>query len=420
MVTIQPCKFRSSTSHSDRFDCSNHEDLIIAGTVSADFCHACRYAVSPGDFFAQTIDLLINKHRTGELRANPKPCGGCGTVKRRETDVLQFVFPYWHFGASDDEIRWAVRSIEQNYQGKSKITIIGDKPPWYCGHYIPQRRVHKHTTNRPFRDMLTKVWTMATHPEIDQEFVWMMDDIYLIKPVTVEELAVPRAVRWHESESNSWQRRKKNTMRALAAAGRTVHDYATHLPHVVEKEKLQQLYEEFGLQRNTMLWEVLYGNTFRDHPQSPFPFFRRIQKKISLEDLRQITTQASVFNHTASAWCPGVRQFLEELLPKPSSCESEHVFMPKYKVTQRVRPPVKRRPPETHRVHVEAVARQQTSFEHSGVGKFGDDNHAAEFKAAMIKELGVTKFFEDSLTQIQIIRKLCPDCEIVHVAKGAR
>lgn len=420
---MKPCIYRGSPI-GELIVCTNHHDLIHDGLVPIDVCEYCPYATEErkprGDFFSQTADLLLHKARTGEYVANPKPCGGCNEVKRRETDVMQFVFPYWHFGASDDEIRWAVRSIEQNYQGKSKITIIGDKPPWYSGHYIPQQRVHKHTANRPFRDMLSKVWTMATHPEIDQEFVWMMDDIYFIKPVTFEALAVPRAVRWQESESNSWQRRKKNTMRALAATGRTVHDYATHLPHVVEKDKLQQLYDEFGLQRNTMLWEVLYGNTFRSNPQSPFPFFLRIQKKIGLEDLKQLTEQASVFNHTSSAWCPGVREFLAELLKDPSSCESEHTFMPKYKVTQRVRPPVKRRPPETHRVHVESVARQQAAFEHRTRRADSEGGRVGFLSAAMIKELGVTKFYEDSPTQIQIIRELCPDCEIVHVTKGTR
>ena len=185
----------------------------------------------------------------------------------------------------------------------------------------------------------------------------MMDDVYLIKPVTIEELAIPRAVRWNDSAANSWQRRKRNTMRALAAAGRTVHDYATHLPHVVEKEQLRQLYEEFKLHENTMLWEVLYGNTFSDSPQSPFPFFRRIQRKVGLDDLKRLTEQASVFNHTAAAWCPGVRQFLAELLPNPSTCETEQAFTPKYRVTQRTRPPVKRRPPETHRKYLERQAK---------------------------------------------------------------
>ena len=310
----------------------------------------------PRDFFRQTADLLIHKQRAGEYVANPKPCGGCGTVKRRETDVLQFVFPYWHRGASDDEIRWSVRSIETNYRGKSKITIIGDRPPWYSGHYIPQARVGKHTANRPFRDMLAKIWTMATHPEIDGEFVWMMDDVYLIKPVTLDELAMPRAVRWFASESNSWQKRKTSTMAALTAAGRSTFDYATHLPHVAEKEKLRQIYDEFNLHENTMLWEVLYGNTFREQPQSPFPFLRRIQKRIGLDELRQLTEQATVFNHTASAWCPGVREFLAERLPTPSTCETEIGFTPQYRLTQRVRPPVKRRPPQTHRAYTERQA----------------------------------------------------------------
>ena len=357
-LDMKPCAHRREIGVEDRVGCDNHADLIHVGTVPRSFCYRCPYAAAPAvGFFAQTTQLLVQKARRGEITVAAKPCGGCNEVKRRETDVLQFVFPYWHRGASDDEIRWSVRSIERHYNGKSKITIIGDKPPWYRGHYIPQARVHKHTTNRPFRDMLTKVWTMATHLEIDQDFVWMMDDVYLIKPVTIEELAIPRAVRWNDSAANSWQRRKRNTMRALAAAGRTVHDYATHLPHVVEKEQLRQLYEEFKLHENTMLWEVLYGNTFSDSPQSPFPFFRRIQRKVGLDDLKRLTEQASVFNHTAAAWCPGVRQFLAELLPNPSTCETEQAFTPKYRVTQRTRPPVKRRPPETHRKYLERQAK---------------------------------------------------------------
>lgn len=352
---MKPCVYRGPFVDG-RYSCENFHDLIHEGFVSEKTCLACPYAIPPViGFFAQTTQLLVQKARRGEITVAAKPCGGCNEVKRRETDVLQFVFPYWHHGASDDEIRWSVRSIEQNYQGPCKITIIGDKPPWYLGHYIPQRRVHKHTTNRPFRDMLTKVWTMATHPEIDQQFVWMMDDVYLIKPVTIEELAISRALRWHDSKSNSWQRRKKNTMRALAQSGRTVHDFATHMPHVVEKEKLHRLYEEFSLHHNTMLWEVLYGNTFREHPQSPFPFFRRIQRKVSIEDLRRLTEQASVFNHTASAWCQGVRDFLAELFPTPASCESQQQqqFQPRYRVTHRTRPPVKRRPRQTHRAYLE-------------------------------------------------------------------
>jgi len=353
---MKPCKYRGKIYDSSA-DCSNHDDLLHGGTVPIHVCQSCPYATAPAvGFFAQTAQLLAEKGRRGEIRVAAKPCGGCDTVLRRDTNVTQFVFPYWHSGANDDEIRWAVRSIEQNYQGAVKITIIGDKPPWYQGHYIAQQRVHKHTPNRPFRDMLSKVWTMATHPEIDPVFVWVMDDCYLIKPVTFEQLAVPRAVRWQESSANSWQRRKQNTMRALTQSGRTIHDYATHLPHVVEKDKLRQLYDEFALHQNTMLWEVLYGNTFREPPQSPFPFFRRIQKRMTLETLKAATADATIFNHTERAWCPAVRELLQELFPSPASCELDQPYQPKYRVTTRVRPPVIRRPLHTHRAYIEAMA----------------------------------------------------------------
>jgi len=50
-----------------------------------------------------------------------------------------------------------------------------------------------------------------------------------------------------------------------------------------------------------------------------------------------------------------------------------------------------------------------------GSGRFGDDRDAGEFKAIMIQRLGVTKFYEDSETQIEIIKRINPDVEIVHV-----
>lgn len=53
-----------------------------------------------------------------------------------------------------------------------------------------------------------------------------------------------------------------------------------------------------------------------------------------------------------------------------------------------------------------------------GIGRFGDDQHAGEFKAEMITRLGVTKFYEDSPVQIEIIRSRCPHVEIVHVKKS--
>lgn len=297
---------------------------------------------------------MLRKQRTGEYIPQPKGCGGCIEVKRR-VDVVQFVYPYWHGGANGDELKYSVRSVEKNFMGRAHITLVGDRPPWFKGHVIQQQRVGRHMPNRAFRDMLAKMWTIATHPEIHDDFIWMMDDIYLIKPVGLEDLATPRAEKWSGQADNSWQVRKQNTMRVLSDNGYQTNDYATHLPHHAEKQKLREMYQRFDLAQNTLLWEVLYGNIYRGTPQRSRPFLARVQKRSDTAGYFKMTGTASVFNHTESAWCEGLRNFLDKLFPEPASNEIEGVpFVPRFTKTRKANPNVKRRPRHTHRAVIEA------------------------------------------------------------------
>ncbi len=347
---MKPCIHRSEFSES-HVRCDNHADLIHSGILSLSVCESCPYATATaGDFFAQTLRLSARTLST----VIPKPCGGCPEVKRRETDSLQFVYPYWHGGAQGDELRWSMRSVEKFYAGKATILLIGDRPEWYTGLYLPQARVPKHSTNRAFRDMLAKVRTMAHGDSTEARFVWMMDDIYFLKPFELEALEAPRADRWRPHDGNSWSRRKSNTMRVLAERGYTNHDYATHLPHVVEKDKLARLFTEFDLEQNTLLWEVLYGNVFRSDPHPSRPFLARTWKPCAADDYLAMTTRAVVLNNTNSGWCEGLRDYLMGLMPEACSVESGGVE-PKLRTyrTPKAKRVVKRRPPETHRKYLE-------------------------------------------------------------------
>jgi len=326
-------------------ECENTLDLIHGGTVPLEICNACPYAQAVAkDYFTANARLLIKKQAIGEYNPKPKSCSGCVEVKRRDADLelpMQFIWPYWHGGASGDEIRFSVRSVEKFFQGKAKCLIIGDRPPWYSGPHLKKNRIGNDKNHRRFRDTLSKLYWMATRPEVDSEFIWMMDDIYFLKPFSVEDVQQPRAETWGPSEFNSWQRRKTNTMASLAERERTTHDYATHMPHHVEKAKLAELFEEFNLHENTLLWEVLYGNTYREQPIGIKPFFRRFQTPRNLQTLRNLTKKATIMNHTSGAWSPEMREFLMERLPDMATCEAvEGLAVPTFK-KQRV---VKRRP----------------------------------------------------------------------------
>jgi len=296
-----------------------------AGITPLEACGRCQLRRPPGDFFAQTERLLIKKQTTGEYSPQPKPCGGCrDSVLRRAAHDLQFCWCYWDGGADGDELRFSIRSIEQFFQGVAKITIIGDRPEWYQGHHIPKKRVPASRPQREYRDMLGKVWFIATHPEVDEKSVWMMDDVYAIKPFTAEDLEIPRAERWRPSRKNRWQRIKTNTMNALAREGFTQHDYATHAPHVAEKGKLVEIFNRFDLHNNVMLWEVLYGNVFRGKPRSSryMNWFARFYEQMTADQYRLRLTHSTFFNHTSGAWCRGLFDYLSELLPNPSTAET--------------------------------------------------------------------------------------------------
>ena len=156
--------------------------MLHAGWLYVDDCTECPYRVQP-NYLTATARLMVTQQRQqGPYRPAPKSCGGCGTVKRRDT-ATQFVWPYFSGAASGDELRFSIRSVERFFHGPVKVTLVGDRPDWFRGHVIQQPRIAM-VKHWGFRDMLAKMQTMATHPEIDSEFVWMMDDVYFLKPVS--------------------------------------------------------------------------------------------------------------------------------------------------------------------------------------------------------------------------------------------
>lgn len=338
--------------------CSNHEDLIHNGIVPLEVCNVCPYILKNvrQDFFAQTTALLIRKQRRGEIKAAQRSCGGCAETKRRhlqsESPVTQFIWPYWEGGSIGDEIRFSVRSVEHFFEGRAETLIIGDRPAWYTGPHIYKKRVKSRTPSRNFRDTISKLYWMATRPEVRTDFVWMMDDVYFVQPFSLADIQTPRAEPWGPSKSNKWQVLKTQSMELLMDRGLPTHDYATHLPHYVEKQKLHELFDRYDLHNITLIWELLYGNTYRENPQPVRPFLSRVGVPMEAEQLRQITKRATVFNHTSNAWCEGIRSHLQSLMPDRSSVENDSPMT--HLVRRKPGRVVKRRPPETHRGYVKA------------------------------------------------------------------
>lgn len=211
--------------------------------------------------------------------------------------ALQFLWMYWAPPAEGNEIYWSIASVLK-HAAPARITVFGSHPgKWYTGEHIPFTAgpsVH--------RDRIEKMQMIANHEATANEFVWMMDDQYFVRPASHQQIKQPRAHVRTANTSSSWGRIRTRTKEALEKAGYRAYDYATHLPHFIEKSKLQSVFKQFSFDP-PLLWETVYGCVHHTQPVNPTPYFHRHGKSAeSLRALQAETSRTTVFNHVAGGW----------------------------------------------------------------------------------------------------------------------
>lgn len=231
---------------------------------------------------------------------------------------MTFIWPYWHGGARGDELRFSMRSVLQHYGPEASLIVVGDRPPWYSGTVLHQERIPQ-CARHSYSDMVAKMKTISIHPMIPSEGIWIMDDTYFMHPVTLEDMKTPRAYAWDKQTGSDWRRIKKKTMQFLGRRKKPQHDYATHLPHHFEKEKLRSLWDLFPFDKEPLLWEIVYGNMFLGTPILPTPFLRRLMTKDDVTVKKLLTSP--VVNNADTIWNGTLEHFLKERFPSPSRFE---------------------------------------------------------------------------------------------------
>lgn len=311
------CIHRRKVIRKTHMMCGNQESKA-RGVLPLSTCDSCQY-------------------RAEKLPDPPK--------KLDTPETLHFVWVYWQGGARGDELRLSIRSVEQHALFPVKITVIGDKPSWYTGHFIRKPRLQSAPSYHAITDQLSKTILMSEHPDISQHIVWMMDDIFFLAPFTQQDVMTPRGVKFRRSAKNAWQILKGQTSDELKARGYSDTDYATHAPHYVEKSKLKDVIAEFDLKRRPLIWENVYNNVVRKHASPIRPWLARLKNPLSKEEFFLRTSSACVCNTTEAAWCVGIRDALVEICPFESSVEMAGTFPDQIK-SPNVAPDVRRRPPE--------------------------------------------------------------------------
>ena len=255
---------------------------------------------------------------------------------------LKVLIPYLRSEAAGEELKYALRSLQENLKLPFQVVIIGDREDWFSPNiiHIPHE-VHliKEDCNcpapsmvrNPQADVTHKIFTAIASGEIEGDFILSNDDIFLLGPTYLSEIEVLKAFGTLDKggkEGGIYNQNIKRTAKVLEANKLPTHRYGAHIPVLLNADHLLEIIEKYNALDKGFLLTSLYFN-------EKFPEARPIQVTGTANDsilasayradipkdlLLQVFQTRKFLNCDSKGW-QAVRPFLEQAFPNPSDYE---------------------------------------------------------------------------------------------------
>lgn len=199
-------------------------------------------------------------------------------VDPKKQPKVDVVYPFYAEG-SDGELKYSMRSMEENFTSLRNIWVIGDKPEWASDQvqHIPFDHLKMLPSNEysKGRNICEKMLRAAMTPDISADFVYAGDDHYLLRPWSLEDFTKQILVREDLNKFpkdyldpktrpwdmlNKWQTALWLTYDKMKLFGYYGWNYETHTPKLINKVKLIKTFTQYGIGEGTLIWHSAYFN----------------------------------------------------------------------------------------------------------------------------------------------------------------
>lgn len=246
--------------------------------------------------------------------------------------MISIVIPYMEQLAQgqgeDKELKYAIRSFEKHCKFDFDIVIIGDKPSWYVGNHIYTEKIRGMQFARCF-DIANKLNHICQSNLITNDFIYTYDDVYCINDCSIEDFKKIIALGYLDRTSRlkdgsvNYRRLMDETIRAVDQD--EFYHYETHLPRILNKNKLEILIKAYKLNKRPVLFSTLYFNEFYDKPDiilmDSNPVKAGIYTRLPYSEIVKRTKGYKWMNNSENAYNDGLQKFLKESFPNKSKFE---------------------------------------------------------------------------------------------------
>lgn len=196
--------------------------------------------------------------------------------ERLDPDKPTLIIPYYKGGAVSTELKLALRSWAKHFSDIN-VVIVGDSEDWFSDHVIHiQHNGHQvirhcngcaapQTEQHPQADSTHKLFSAIALLNIKGPVILSNDDIFLLRDVTMEDIASPKYFGnlkdAAEKKTTRFNESQMNTAWILERFGNTTVRYGTHTPVLLDAEKVLEVIETYNATEVGLLFTSLYFNT---------------------------------------------------------------------------------------------------------------------------------------------------------------
>ena len=157
---------------------------------------------------------------------------------------------------NNEELRYSIRSTVENLP-PGNIWVVGGKPSWYTGDYMPVRPI-----GGAYENVQNQLKIVCQSNNISDDFVLMNDDFFTLSKSNVPNwnggLLENKIANFNRYAPENLYVKKLLRLQRYLAKDKNAKpiDYELHVPMVMNKEKLKSIIDLPYLPRS------LYGNKF--------------------------------------------------------------------------------------------------------------------------------------------------------------
>lgn len=238
------------------------------------------------------------------------------------------VIPYCKEFAQGKELLFALRSWAENCCFPANIVVIGDKEDWFSDeiHFIECPRM----SDNPSVDTFNKLKVALESDIVTDDFVWTNDDIYVLQPIDLSHIRLPKVLGPLEPQKYKgfYRENMLRTIDLLKSLGAGLQNFGTHTPVYFNKASWLGLIAQVGDNiMQGMLFTSIYFNLRQpqvaavtlDWKKDPF-LLPVVSQNPSTEVVKSLLPKMFL-NNARSGYSPWLENFLEGYFPDRTDLE---------------------------------------------------------------------------------------------------